>query len=290
MFLHFEMIPDRLPEALRSPIRAFPPGALQFEVGVQSLNDDVCARISRQQDVARLEDNLRFVRDQTGVHVHADLIVGLPGEDLASFGRGFDRLVAMRPQEIQVGILKRLRGTPIVRHDAEWGMIYSPTPPYEVLRTAHVNFADMQRMRRFARYWDLVANSGNFSRSTPLIWHASAEGTAGDSPFESFLRLSDWLFAQVGRHHAIALPRLAELLFQYLTGEAGRDATEVARALWSDYRQGGRRDGPEFLRPYVTDDELRTSRRTLPTSPELPRRQSRHLGNAADHHHPVREA
>ena len=104
-------------------------------MGIQTFNDEVAALISRRQDYGKLEDNLRFLREETGVHVHADLIVGLPGEDVASFGQGFDRLVAMRPQEIQVGMLKRLRGTPIVRHDAEWGMVYSPHAPYEVLQT-----------------------------------------------------------------------------------------------------------------------------------------------------------
>src|SRR5678816_4673308 len=77
LFLHFEMIPDRLPEALRAPIRSFPPGALQFEVGIQTFNEEVSARISRRQDNAKLADNLRFLREQTGVHVHTDLIVGL---------------------------------------------------------------------------------------------------------------------------------------------------------------------------------------------------------------------
>ena len=96
----------------------------------------------------KLAENLRFLREQTGVHVHTDLIVGLPGETIESFGRGFDRLVALRPQEIQVGILKRLRGTPIVRHDADFGMVYSLTAPYEVLQTKHVSFDSMQRMRR----------------------------------------------------------------------------------------------------------------------------------------------
>ncbi|HEY1628717.1 MAG TPA: radical SAM protein, partial [Tepidisphaeraceae bacterium] len=123
LFLHFEMIPDRLPEALRETIKQFPAGALQFEVGIQTFNDDVAQRISRRQDNARLEANLRFLHEETGVHVHADLIVGLPGEDVESFGRGFDRLVKLSPQEIQVGMLKRLRGTPIVRHDLEFGMI-----------------------------------------------------------------------------------------------------------------------------------------------------------------------
>jgi hypothetical protein len=79
-----------------------------------------------------------------------------------SFAAGFDRLIALGPQEIQVGILKRLRGTPIVRHDAEWQMVYNPHPPYEILQNKLIDFATMQRLRRFARYWDLVGNSGNF--------------------------------------------------------------------------------------------------------------------------------
>ncbi len=175
LFLHFEMIPDRLPEALRELIAKFPPGALQFEVGIQTFNPAVQQRISRRQDNAKLADNLTWLRDHTGVHVHADLIVGLPGEDIASFGRGFDQLVALRPQEIQVGILKRLRGTPIVRHDAEWGMVYSPLPPYEVLRTSVLDFNALQRLRRFSRFWDLVANSGNFTVTLPMVWRKASE-------------------------------------------------------------------------------------------------------------------
>src|ERR1043166_3585296 len=112
-FFHFEMIPDRLPESLRGIIAKFPPGALQFEVGIQTFNEKVGGLIKRRQNYQRLEDNFHFLRQQTGVHIHADLIVGLPGESVESFGAGFDRLIALKPQEIQVGILKRLRGTPI---------------------------------------------------------------------------------------------------------------------------------------------------------------------------------
>ncbi|CAN0278235.1 unnamed protein product, partial [Phaeothamnion confervicola] len=156
LFLHFEMVPDRFPEELREVVARFPAGAVQFEIGIQSFSPEVGARISRRQDFDRLEDNMRFLRSQTGVHVHADLIVGLPGEDLDTFGAGFDRLIELDPQEIQVGILKRLRGTPIIRHTQEWGMVYSATAPYEVLQTGAVTFADMQRMKRFSRYWDVL--------------------------------------------------------------------------------------------------------------------------------------
>ena len=245
-FLHFEMIPDRLPEALREPIRRFPSGTLQFEVGIQTFNPEVGRLISRRQDYRLLEENLRFLREETGVHVHADLIVGLPGETMESFGAGFNRLVRMRPQEIQVGMLKRLRGTPIMRHDVEWGMTYSPHPPYEILQTRLIDFADMQRLRRFARYWDLVANSGNFLESTPLLWQRG-------EPFDQFLRFSDWLHEASGQTNGIALKRLAEFLFRYLTEQAECDETETAQAIWRDYQRGGRSDRPPFLRGFVLE-------------------------------------
>src|SRR5262249_40467658 len=150
LFIHFEMIPDRLPESLRELIARFPEGALQFEVGIQSLNPEVQKLISRRQNNEKTAENLRWLREHTKAHVHADLIVGLPGESVESFASGFDELYVLRPQEIQVGMLKRLRGTPIVRHDAEWQMTYSPHAPYEVLSTKNIDFATMCRLRRFS--------------------------------------------------------------------------------------------------------------------------------------------
>jgi hypothetical protein len=264
LFLHFEMIPDRLPEQLRALIRKFPPGAVQFEVGIQTFDDATSKNISRRQNLERLADNLRFLREETGVHVHADLIVGLPGEGMESFGRGFDRLVALGPQEIQVGILKRLRGTPIVRHDAEFAMRYAPHPPYEILATRDIAFPDMQRMRRFARYWDIVANSGQFTTTLPMLWEwgvRSGECGVGEtadhstlhtphsalgnhstlrtphSAFASFLRFSDWLHATLRRTHQIALQSVAQCLFDFLTEENGADRATVAAALEADWRR-----------------------------------------------------
>jgi hypothetical protein len=249
MFLHFEMIPDRLPEPLRELIRQFPPGVLQFEVGVQTFNEEVSARISRRQDNTKLADNLQFLRRQTGVHVHADLIVGLPGESVESFGRGFDRLVALSPQEIQVGMLKRLRGTPIVRHNTEFAMVYSPNPPYEILQNRDLDFSTMQRLRRFSRYWDLIANSGNFVQTTPLIWGV-------DSPFTTFLGLSDWLYATTKQTHAIALPKLMQSIFRFLAEVRGSDHATIAESLWQDYQRIGRSDRPPFLKPFISDARI----------------------------------
>ena len=265
LFLHFEMIPDRFPESLRDSIRRFPPGALQFEVGVQTFNDQTAELISRRQDNQKLEENLRFLREQTGVHVHADLIVGLPGESLESFAAGFDRLVRLGPQEIQVGMLKRLRGTPIIRHDAEWAMRYSSQPPYEILSNRLLDADTVARLARFARFWDLVANSGNFIESAPLLWRDR-------SPFTGFLTFVDWLYARLGRTWRIPLAELTEGVFRYLIDVLEQEAQPTAEAIWRDYRRGGRPDRPGFLSPYVEAP----SRRTLVTQPSRARRQARH--------------
>jgi hypothetical protein len=244
LFVHFEMVPDRFPQALRDVVAKFPAGSLQLEVGVQSLNPSVGELISRRQDVAKLLDNLRFLRQETQAYLHVDLIVGLPGEDLASFATGFDTLVQTNPQEIQIGILKRLRGTPIVRHAEEYRMVFSDDPPYEILSTRDVSFHNLQRMERFARYWDLVSNSGNFVKSRSLIWQGRT------SAFEEFMSWSDWLYARVGRRSSIELKSLFSHLFEYLTAVRGLTAEVVGSTLAEDYTSGGRSDLPPVLRGF----------------------------------------
>jgi hypothetical protein len=201
----------------------------------------------------------------TGVHLHADLIVGLPGEDLASFGRGFDRLVALAPQEIQVGILKRLRGTPIVRHDGEFQMVYSPQPPYEILQNRDISFADMQRMRRFSRYWDLIANSGRFTATLPLLW------LDGGSPFERFMAFADWLYARLRRTHEIAVNALAEALYDFLSTELHVDEGVVALAVKEDWARSAQ-SLPRFLR----EDGQPSRTRGAASRTGLGKRQERH--------------
>jgi radical SAM superfamily enzyme YgiQ (UPF0313 family) len=245
LFLHFEMIPDRLPHELREIISKFPAGTLQFEVGIQTFNDEVSNRIKRRQNLTRLADNFQFLRRETGVHIHADLIAGLPGETLESFANGFDRLIALGPQEIQVGILKRLRGTPIVRHDQEFAMRYSADPPYEILQNSVLDFQTTQRLRRFARFWDLIGNSGNFVETTSLIW------SGNDSPFWSCWALTDFLYARLHRTHEIALPQLMQLLMEWLEQNRALSREQVAKALVSDWTRAGRVDFPEMLRPFA---------------------------------------
>ncbi len=222
VFAHFELVPDHLPDALKDSIRKFPPGALQFEIGIQSFNPDVQARISRKQNNEKAMANLRWLREDTHAHLHVDLIAGLPGEDVDSFARGFDQLVVLQPHEIQFGILKRLRGTPIIRHSQTYAMVFDPAPPYQILANDCIDFNTMQRLVRFARYWDLVANSGRFSERLPSI--------LGDEPFARFLALSDWLYANTDATHRISPERLSRLLDAWMKTQLA-DCAEDQEAL-----------------------------------------------------------
>ncbi len=253
--VHFEVIPDHLPAPLKEMIARFPPGVLQFEVGVQSFNVEVQQRISRRQDNDRTVDNLRWLVTASNAHLHADLIFGLPGEDMASFGAGFDRLHALGPHEIQLGVLKRLRGTPITRLGDEWGMVYDPEPPYTVQQTARVTAADMQRFVRLARYWDLLANSGRFQRSLRLLLcqprraDGKNDGPAGDggSPFAAMLAFSDWLWGRTGKTSGLTPEMLVDRLLEYLHGERGIDRETCRASLLADYLRSGARARPAAL-------------------------------------------
>lgn len=260
-FLHFELIPDHLPDALKERITRFPPGSLQFEIGIQTFNPDVQSLISRKQDNEKSAANIRWLRKHSHAHLHTDLIFGLPGEDLQSFSEGFDRLVALNPHEIQLGILKRLRGAPIIRHTDEFGMVYNPQPPYNILRTDRADFHLTQRMNRFARYWDMIGNSGRFERSLPLL--------LGDKPFARFWSLAAWIFGQAQQTHKIALPRLFALVHQGGQEALGIERERLEAALLDDYSRTGQKGRVPFVSANINNPALEKSRRAARNARQL---------------------
>lgn len=223
IYAHFELVPDHLPDVLKETIAKFPAGALQFEIGIQTFNTDVQGLVSRKQNNDKAAENLRWLHTQSRAHMHVDLIAGLPGENMQSFGAGFDRLVGLGPHEIQFGILKRLRGTPIIRHTAPYRMTFSPDAPYEIVANQDLSFNDMQRMSRFARFWDLVANSGRFANTLPLLLK--------DAPFDNFMMFADWLYATTGKTHQFALERLFEFVRNYLVLTHNTAEVDAAMAI-----------------------------------------------------------
>lgn len=275
LFLHFEMVPDRLPTEIRELIKKFPYGSLQFEIGIQTWNTEVARLVSRRNDLEKVKDNFNFLAEETGVHTHADLIVGLPGEDLQSFARGFDILASLRPHEIQVGILKKLKGAPIARHDREWEMVYSDHPPFQILRTKNLDFACLQTMNRFAKYWDLFANSGNFKNFVSVLRDRSTR-REDNSFFWEFYEFNDFLTARYAQSFGISQISLFETAYVYLTEKLRCPADEAKSLILKDYYATGKADLPKFLKE---DFKKMKSQMAVDSDPKtsLPKRQQRHL-------------
>jgi hypothetical protein len=239
LFLHFELIPDHLPERLKSVIAKFPKGTLQFEIGIQTFNLQTQTLINRRQDNEKTESNIIWLRNYTHAHLHTDLIIGLPAEDVDGFADGFNRLVALNPHEIQLGILKRLRGTPIIRHSLAYNIKYNPYPPYNILSSNVISFAAMQELSRFSRYWDLIANSGRFPHTKPIL--------LGDAPFQRFMRFSNWLFNTTQATHNISLNKLFEYLYRGLTEALLVERSIAVDCLGRDYNNNDLKGNPSFM-------------------------------------------
>ncbi len=283
LFLHFEMVPDRLPDELKILIENFPKGSLQFEVGIQTFNPEVAKNVSRRQDYIKIKENFKYLREKTHVHTHADLIVGLPGETLASFAAGFDTLVEYQPDEIQVGLLKRLKGFPLARHDSAFQMVYDGKSPFQILQNKDLDFMTVQRLAHFAKVWDLVFNSGNFTNLMQVLFSFLREQRL--SYFMEFYELSRFVAKRHPQNHGIALLSLVETIWLYFSAHAiaGRHSLDEILAL--DYAYGKRRDVPHFLKEKLSDEFiLRVKNSNFPQKlprATAPQRQIRHAASSA---------
>lgn len=238
LYLHFELVPDNLPEKLKAVLKQFPPQSLQFEIGIQTFDPEIQTRISRKQNNDKTRDNIRWLREHTGAHLHTDLIFGLPGDTLDNFADSFNQLVSLNPHEIQLGILKRLRGAPLNRHNDPYDLRFNPQPPYNILSTSSVDFMTMQRVNRFARFWDMIGNSGRFINTLPLI--------LGEQPFNRFMQLSDRLYELAGQSYKINLRRLFEMIYVVMTEELGIEPERVKAQLKLDYARANIKGVPDY--------------------------------------------
>jgi len=261
-FAHFEVIPDHFPDVLKAKIAQFPAGSLQLEIGIQTLDPIIAKGINRPLKVEKIFDNLRFLENETSAHMHLDLIVGLPGESIEGFGRNLDTLVFLTHSEIQIGILKNLSGTTLSRHDKEHGMIYSDTPPYDILQNNLLTFEQIQKMKRFARFWDIFYNSGSFTKTVPLLW---SQG----SVFEGFYAFSEWIYTQTLSTWKISLDRQITLIHTYLCKHHHKEVVE--EVLINDLSARPEKTIPFFLRQSTQE------KKTKDTNAVTPKRQSKRI-------------
>lgn len=261
-FAHFEVIPDHFPDILKEKIKLFPAGSLQLEIGIQTLDPLIAKGINRPLKLEKIVENLRFLENETHAHMHLDLIIGLPGESIEGFGRNLDTLVSLTHSEIQIGILKNLSGTTLSRHDQIHGMVYSDIPPYDILQNNLLSFEQIQKMKRFARFWDIFYNSGSFTKTVPLIWE-------NRSVFEGFYAFSEWIYTQTLSTWKISLERQIALIHTYLCLYHEKEVVETALTL--DLASRPEKTIPFFLRQSTQEKQ------TKETKAVIPKRQAKRL-------------
>jgi len=220
--VHFEMVPSRFPPSLKKLISRFPAGTLRLELGIQTFNAKTRALLQMTGSIDEELKTLEFLRAKTNTILHVDLITGLPGEDLASLKSGFDRLWQILSKqgsedktpgglsEIQLGILKCLPGTPITHHNEAYKMKYSDSPPYEVIETGVLSATELEKIKNFARFWELIVNRAPFPDLITILL------PAGNPVFDRFMDLSDKLIEHFGRNWGIDRSELQSYLCQTL--------------------------------------------------------------------------
>jgi radical SAM superfamily enzyme YgiQ (UPF0313 family) len=166
---HFEIVADLLDDELLEFLKTVPVGLFQFEIGVQTTNEETLKEIDRQMNFEKLSSVVKKISQGRNIHQHLDLIVGLPKEDYFSFRKSFDDVFELRPEKLQVGFLKLLRGSGLRDRASDYGYVYSDVPPYEVMETMWLSFGDILRLKGLEEMVEVYWNSGMFTNSVEFF-------------------------------------------------------------------------------------------------------------------------
>ena len=198
---HFEIAADLLGEDDLALLEKLRPGLVQLEIGVQTTDPAVLRTVNRRMDMEKLKYAVRRIKKAGNIHQHLDLIAGLPGESLDGFRRSFDETFELGPDDLQLGFLKILKGSPMAEAAADRGILASAAPPYEVLATPQLPYGDLLELKQIEDVLEIYYNSGQFVRSLPVL-------SAGrESAFDFFRDLAAFM-----RKEKIDLHRPARIL------------------------------------------------------------------------------
>nr|WP_295678180.1 B12-binding domain-containing radical SAM protein [uncultured Lachnoclostridium sp.] len=168
---HFEIAADILDEEQLSLLETLRPGLIQLEIGVQSTNNKTIDAINRRMDLNKVSENVARIKKAENIHQHLDLIAGLPYEDYNSFGNSFNEVYAMKPDQLQLGFLKVLKGSYMEEVCKEYGIVYKAKPPYEVLYTKWLSYDDVIRLKGVEEMTEVYYNSGQFKNTLAFLEH-----------------------------------------------------------------------------------------------------------------------
>ena len=227
---HFEIGAHLLDDESLALLTTVPPETFQFEIGVQSTLPATLAAISRNADLETLERNVRRLRSETAIHLHLDLIYGLPAEGFDDFLSSLDRVAALHPHALQIEPVKLLPGAPLRRDAASLGIAFDPHPPYSVLSTPLLDFSALEKLRGISRLLDLLVNSHKFSGTIAGLSEHKGSLSATLAALEAYWRQHDYF------RHPVGLREVFLRVADYLRDEAPQLLDCLARDLLGSER------------------------------------------------------
>ena len=210
---HFEVAADLFDDETLALLAEAPAGLFQMEAGLQSFHAATLDACDRHTDMPKLVDRIQRILAPNNIHLHIDLIAGLPEEDFTTFGQSFDLAFGLHPHQLQLGFLKFIHGSKLRMMD--WGAHFAPDPPYEVLSTPWISYPELRRLHDAAEAVERIHNSGRFTRAEELVLQ-----TTGMRAFDLYLLLGEKMAARQGRWSLDSLTRLVYEVFLSLGAEA----------------------------------------------------------------------
>ncbi|MDE6663428.1 MAG: DUF4080 domain-containing protein [Lachnospiraceae bacterium] len=183
---HFEIAAELITDEEIEVLSKMRPGFVQMEIGVQTVNPDTLNEIRRVSDIDKLRETVKKITDNHNIHIHLDLIAGLPYEDYDSFKHSFNTVYEMHPQQLQLGFLKVLKGAFMHEKAKDYELKYTDEPPYEVLSTKWLSYDNILSLKRIEEMVEVYYNSNQFESTLPVLQ------TAFDTAFEMYAGLADF--------------------------------------------------------------------------------------------------
>lgn len=247
---HFEVAADLLNEEEIRLIRSMRPGLIQLEIGVQSTNPDTVREIRRTMRLHDVQDHVARIREGGNVHLHLDLIAGLPWEGMERFIRSFNEVYAMKPEQLQLGFLKVLKGSLMHEKAAEYGILYQNRPPYEVLQTNWITYGEIIRLKKVEEMTEVYYNSGQFSNTMEQMEHGVDEDgrPAFSDPFSIYDRLASYYDSKGLSGLSHSRIRRYEILYDFIRDCGLKNPEQYREWLTLDiYLRDNVKNRPDFL-------------------------------------------
>lgn len=254
---HFEISADLLTEEELELLASLRPGLVQLEIGVQSAHELTIQEIHRRMDLPRLKEVVERIQSAGNVHQHLDLIAGLPKEDFVTFAESFRQVYHMKPQQLQLGFLKVLKGSYLYEHQKDYGLIYREYPPYEVMRTNWLSYEEVLKIKLVEEMLEVYYNSGQFEMTMKVL------ELTKNNPFDLFLELGEFYECRGLLAMSHSRIRRCEILLDYIEEKDSAHRDLYRETLTFDlYYRENMKSRPDFAAPLAEFREM--SRRYCP--------------------------